>query len=88
MVGAGRFERPTPCAQDRFRPFAETACFLMLTFQADAASLLKLVERFGVWRLWAATFYLLGGEPQASWHRFVLPVGGTWRGQLAIPAVL
>ena len=27
----------------------------MLTFQADAASLLRLVERFGIWRLWAAT---------------------------------
>ena len=55
LVGAGRFERPTPCAQGRFRPFAETACFLMLRFQADAASLLRLVEWFGIWRLWAAT---------------------------------
>jgi hypothetical protein len=42
-------------AQGRFRPFAKTASFLILTFQADAASLLRLVERFGIWRLWAAT---------------------------------
>ena len=56
LVGAGRFERPTPCAQGSFRPFFETACFLMLTFQADVASLLRLVEWFGIWRLWAATF--------------------------------
>ena len=27
----------------------------MLRFQADAASLLRLVEWFGIWRLWAAT---------------------------------
>ena len=43
------------CPRAEFRPFAETACFLMLRFQADAASLLKLVEWFGIWRLWAAT---------------------------------
>jgi hypothetical protein len=27
----------------------------MLTFHADAASLLKFVEWFGIWRLWEAT---------------------------------
>jgi len=27
-------------------------------FQADAASLLKPVERFGIWRLWQLQFYL------------------------------
>ena len=50
------FEPRTPCAQNRFRCFAEGACFLMLTFQAHAASLLKLIEWFGIWRLWTATF--------------------------------
>src|SRR5258706_9174031 len=47
LVGAGRFERPTPPAQGRFRCFAPRACFLRLTFQTDATSLLKLVEGFG-----------------------------------------
>ena len=55
LVGAGRFERPTPCAQGRFRHSPKIACFLILTFQADAASLLRPVERFGIWRLWTAT---------------------------------
>ena len=31
------------------------AYFHGLTFQADVASLLRLVEWFGIWRLWAAT---------------------------------
>ena len=47
LVGAGRFERPTPCAQGRFRPVLETAHFLALTFQADAETLLNIVELFG-----------------------------------------
>ena len=33
LVGAGRFERPTPCAQGGFRPSAEIPCFQVLTFQ-------------------------------------------------------
>jgi hypothetical protein len=43
----------------------------MFTFQADAASLLKLVEWFGIWRLWAATklttaFWFSGTNEVAS----------------------
>jgi hypothetical protein len=44
MVGAGRFERPTPCAQGSFRHTLEMACFQVLGFQEDAASLLQRVE--------------------------------------------
>jgi hypothetical protein len=55
LVGSGRFERPTPCAQGRFGRLAGIPCFLLLRFQADAATLLRPVERFGIWRLWAAT---------------------------------
>ena len=45
MVGAGRFERPTPCAQGSCRHSSETAYFQALRFQVDAACLLQLVER-------------------------------------------
>ena len=58
LVGAARFELTTPCAQGSFRRFAESACFLMLMFQADAASLLRLVESLGIWRLWHPHLYL------------------------------
>jgi hypothetical protein len=44
MVGAGRFERPTPCAQGSFQYPAEVACFQGFLFQADGANLLQLVE--------------------------------------------
>jgi hypothetical protein len=33
LVGAGRFERPTPCARGGVRFLLETACFQVLTFQ-------------------------------------------------------
>src|ERR1017187_8318432 len=33
MVGAGRFERPTPCAQGGFRPLSEMPYFQLLTLQ-------------------------------------------------------
>src|ERR1039457_5633955 len=33
LVGAGRFERPTPCAQGGFRPIPKMPCFQLLTFQ-------------------------------------------------------
>jgi hypothetical protein len=33
LVGAGRFERPTPCAQGSFRPPSKTPCFQALRFQ-------------------------------------------------------
>src|SRR5579863_6008518 len=56
MVGAGRFERPTPCAQDGFRSPANSACFQLLAFQAVAAILLRRVERFGILRRPTATF--------------------------------
>src|ERR1039458_4855383 len=44
MVGAGRFERPTPCAQGGVRHGWEVACFQVLTFQGVGAGLLKSVE--------------------------------------------
>jgi hypothetical protein len=40
LVGAGRFERPTPCAQGGGRHHAETASFQDLLLQADGHSLL------------------------------------------------
>jgi hypothetical protein len=33
LVGAGRFERPPPCAQGGFRPVDEVPYFQALTFQ-------------------------------------------------------
>jgi hypothetical protein len=42
MVEAGRFERPTPCAQDGFRTAANRACFQLLLFQTIMGCLLKL----------------------------------------------
>src|SRR5258706_9245118 len=51
LVGAGRFERPTPCAQDGFRHRLEAVCFQCFLFQWDTSSLLKGVEVFGIWRL-------------------------------------
>jgi hypothetical protein len=33
LVGAGRFERPTPCAQGSFRPSLKMPCFQVFTFQ-------------------------------------------------------
>jgi len=44
LVGAGRFERPTPCAQGSFRHIPKTPCFQLLTFQSDTGILLKSVE--------------------------------------------
>ena len=43
LVGAGRFERPTPCAQDRFRQTAKIVCFQLLLFQADVGTQLRIV---------------------------------------------
>jgi len=65
LVGAARFELTTPCAQGSFRGFAESACFLILMFEAYTARVSKAVERFGIWRLWAATILttLSWGEP-------------------------
>jgi len=33
LVGAGRFERPTPCAQDGFRHSAKIVYFQRILFQ-------------------------------------------------------
>src|ERR1017187_8213902 len=56
MVGAGRFERPTPCAQGSFWPSSKMPYSQLLTFQADGANLLQLVEPCGTRRLSPATF--------------------------------
>src|ERR1019366_5826990 len=55
MVGAGRFERPTPCAQGSFRPPKKMPYSQLLTFQADGATLLQLVAPCGTRRLSPAT---------------------------------
>ena len=44
MVGAGRFERPTPCAQGGWEEAAKAACFQVLAEQGVVADLLKPVE--------------------------------------------
>jgi hypothetical protein len=48
LVGAGRFERPTPCAQGGLRPAEKVVYFQRILFQADGAILLNLVELFGI----------------------------------------
>src|ERR1039457_2710616 len=55
MVGAGRFERPPPCAQGSFRPPKKMPYSQLLTFQADGATLLQLVAPCGTRRLSPAT---------------------------------
>ena len=55
LVGAARFELAAPCAQGKFRQSSKTAYFQLLSFQADVASLLKLIDGFGFWRLSPAT---------------------------------
>src|SRR5579862_5823031 len=55
MVGAGRFERPTPCAQGGFRLPCKIAHFQRLLFQVDEAGLLRSVECYGSSWLSAAT---------------------------------
>jgi hypothetical protein len=44
MVGAGRFERPTPCAQGSLRQERKTPSFQVLTFQAVGSTPLQLFE--------------------------------------------
>jgi hypothetical protein len=44
LVGAERFKRPTPCAQDGFRPAPEIVYFQCLLFQAVAVDLLNDVD--------------------------------------------
>ena len=46
LVGAGRFERPTPCAQGGLRPSRETAYFQHILIQQDVRSLLNSVELY------------------------------------------
>ena len=55
MVGAARFELATPCAQGRFQQPSKTVYFQLLSFQADVASLLKLIDGLGFRRLASAT---------------------------------
>jgi hypothetical protein len=55
MVGAGRFERPTPCAQVGFRRGCKIVRLQLLSLQADLASLLHRVEPYRMQRLSAAT---------------------------------
>ena len=44
----------------------------MLRFQADAVSLLSLIEWFGIWRLWAATISSTAeGNKQAARSGFL-----------------
>jgi hypothetical protein len=56
MVGAGRFELPTPCAQGSFRPPSKMPYFQLLTFQADGGTPLQVVAPCGTRRLSPATF--------------------------------
>lgn len=44
LVGAGRLELPTPCAQVGESAFSEVARFQSILSQLDAGSLLKAVE--------------------------------------------
>jgi hypothetical protein len=44
LVGAGRFERPTPCAQGRFCELLETLYFQSILFQTHGATLLRFME--------------------------------------------
>jgi hypothetical protein len=44
LVGAGRFERPTSCAQGGFQLRHEVVCFQHVLFQGDGAILLCSVE--------------------------------------------
>jgi hypothetical protein len=55
LVWAGRFERPTPCAQGGFRRQYRIVRFQLLPLQADAASLLRQIERYRTWRFSKAT---------------------------------
>ncbi len=51
LVEAGRFERPTPCAQGSFLLCKQPNCFQLLTFQLLGAHLLKVVGICGFWSL-------------------------------------
>src|SRR5258707_1307678 len=58
MVGAERFELPTPCAQGGFRRPPKSVFFQWLLFQCDAANLLQRVELGCIRRLGHPHFYL------------------------------
>ena len=55
LVGAGRFERPTPCAQGGIQEAAKAASFQLLEKLGVPACVRELVERCGTPLLWAAT---------------------------------
>ena len=46
LVGAGRFELPTPCAQGGFWAPSKVPCFQIFTFQTDTGNRLKPVEPY------------------------------------------
>jgi len=46
LVGAGRFERPTPCAQGGLRPISEGAYFQLFESKRVVRWLLNPVEAF------------------------------------------
>ena len=48
LVGAGRFEHPTPCAQGRFRTWLKNACFQQFSFQWFARAALNRVDMDGI----------------------------------------
>jgi hypothetical protein len=47
LVGAGRFERPTPCAQGRFRTQLKIVCFQLFSLQWVTRAVLNGVELDG-----------------------------------------
>jgi hypothetical protein len=58
LVGAGRFERPPPCAQGGAKSHAEFAYFQRISFQADGMNSLSLVELFGIRGISHPHYYL------------------------------
>ncbi len=55
LIGAGRFELPTPCAQGSFRPPPKMPYLQVFTFQGDTGIRLKPVEPCWTWKHRAAT---------------------------------
>ena len=46
LVGAGRFERPTPCAQGGLSEAAKMAYFQSILFQLDSHASLRFVKAY------------------------------------------
>jgi hypothetical protein len=62
LVGAGRFERPTPCAQGGFQRFEKCLIFKSLVSLELCCSLLKAVELFGIRGISHPQFHLQAGR--------------------------